>query len=243
MVDAKSHYESLLAEHYSWMFGDFADKVAEQEALLRSLGVNAPGVAVDLGCGSGFQSIALAHLGATTVHAIDFSKTLLAELRGHADGLPIRTHHADILDFSKLVSVPADTIICMGDTLTHLTGLDDVLHLLGLAARALQPGGQIVLSWRDLSNPPHGPDRFIPLRQSEDRIMTCFLEDMGDTVRVHDIVHSRVQTDWTMSVSAYPKLKLSPAWIDGCLADAGFTITARDTVRGMTAMRATLERT
>src|SRR5262245_61447958 len=84
------HYECLLAEHYTRMFGDFGTKVAEQQALLEKLGIGRleGGQAVDLGCGSGFQSIALARLGFRVV-AIDFSARLLQELREHARGLPI----------------------------------------------------------------------------------------------------------------------------------------------------------
>src|SRR5260370_28337343 len=68
------------------MFGDFEAKVAEQQALLERLGTRARqggSVAVDLGCGSGFQSIALARLG-FRVLAIDFNRRLLDELNGRA---------------------------------------------------------------------------------------------------------------------------------------------------------------
>ena len=55
------HYDDLLAEHYSWMVGmPFADNVAEQRDLLRTLGVGpGAGLAVDLGCGPGYQAVAL----------------------------------------------------------------------------------------------------------------------------------------------------------------------------------------
>ena len=53
----------------------------KQTELLFKAGVKRPGVAVDLGCGSGFQSIALANLGVARVHAFDASETPLTELR------------------------------------------------------------------------------------------------------------------------------------------------------------------
>ena len=82
MATVREHYDGVLAEHYTRMLGDFEAKVTEQRALLERLGVSARpsgGLAVDLGCGSGVQSVALARLG-FRVLAIDFSQRLLAEL-------------------------------------------------------------------------------------------------------------------------------------------------------------------
>src|SRR5262249_19513640 len=98
MTTVREHYETLLTEHYSRMFGDFESKVIEQRALLERPGVTAPsssGLAVDLGCGSGFQSIALGRLG-FRVRAIDFSQRLLRELTDRARGLPVQATAGDI---------------------------------------------------------------------------------------------------------------------------------------------------
>src|ERR1700761_8638318 len=97
MSDAAKHYENLLARHYSWMVGTAFDaKVAEQQALLQELGVRGEGVALDLGCGPGYQAVALARLGYSPVRAVDGSEVLLNELANNAQGLPIERVHGDI---------------------------------------------------------------------------------------------------------------------------------------------------
>lgn len=84
MSDALRHYDDLLAQHYSWVVGiPFAEKVEEQRRLLAELGLaeNPKDLALDLGCGPGYQSAALCDLGYREVIALDHCQTLLDELK------------------------------------------------------------------------------------------------------------------------------------------------------------------
>jgi SAM-dependent methyltransferase len=222
-----AHYANLLARHYSWMFGlSFDEKVTEQRTLLEPLLENAyRGLAVDLGCGPGFQSIALAQLGFSPILALDTSAELLAELSAHSATSDIQTHRGDILSLSDYVQPEqAAAIVCMGDTLTHLSSPDAVRRLFSAVAAALAPGGLFILTWRDLTPELTGADRFIPVRADDQRIMTCFLEYTSPTtVQVHDLVYTRnpATSAWTLEKSSYPKLRLSPAQIAAELAAAG----------------------
>ena len=240
MVTAQNHYEHLLAQHYTWMFGKpFSQIVAEQAALLKEAGTRTPGRCIDLGVGSGFQTMALVDLGATQVHGIDTSAALLQELQRVAGDWPITTHEADLLAFDTIIDEPADTIVCMGDTLTHLLSRDDVSALFFKIASKLRQGGRCVISWRDLSRPPQGLDKFIAIRSDEDRIMVCFLEDRGETVQVNDLVYVRTANGWTLHKSAYPKLKLTPDWVKGALRAADLAVDHEGMDRGMTLLSLT----
>ncbi len=225
------HYETLLAQHYTWMFGaSFDEKVAEQRALIERLGVSAKAgsarTAIDLGCGSGFQSLALAELGFSRVVAIDTSAKLLTELQTRSAGFPIHTVCSDLDALRELVEPQsADVAVCMGDTLTHLPSKTAVSKLFSDAYRALQLGGLLVLTFRDLTPTTSGLDRFIPVRSDAHRIMTCFLEcESSETVVVHDLIHVRNGSEWTLHKSSYRKLRLAPDWVCGELAAAGFRV-------------------
>jgi hypothetical protein len=53
--------------------------------------------------------------------------------------------------------------------------------------------------------------------------MTCFLEDEGDVLRVHDLVHTKDPDGaWRLGKSSYRKLRLLPTWVAGQLREAGF---------------------
>lgn len=229
MTQAADHYDRLLARNYTWMLGgDLAALAAGQAELLRDAGVTAPatgGLAVDLGCGPGNQSLALAGLGFARVLAVDTSAVLLDELA--AAGEPaIRPVRADLRTVLPQVTAPgeADVIVCMGDTLTHLPGKDDVTALLGDVAAALGAGGRLVITYRDLTRPLTGTDRFLLVRATGDRMLTCFLEYGADTVQVHDLLHTRTGGTWTLQASSYPKLRLDAAWLAAQCATAGLTV-------------------
>jgi hypothetical protein len=106
-------------------------------------------------------------------------------------------------------------------------------------SRGLAPAGHFVLTFRDYSTPAQGTARFIPVRSDGDRILTCFLEEQGDHIVVHDIVHERQQAAWTMKVSAYHKLRLAPASVVERLQAAGLSAVASPGPRGMVCVVAT----
>ncbi|MBP2586718.1 SAM-dependent methyltransferase [Streptomyces sp. PvR006] len=235
MTTARAHYDRLLATHYTWMLGGDIHAVArDQAALLQELGIR-PGAdgdtAVDLGSGPGPQTLALAHLGFSTVTAVDLSRALLDELAEHAETAgftgAVRTVLADVLDALPHVagSGTAAAIVCMGDTLTHLPSPADVRSLLDSVTRALRPGGHFVVTFRDLTGELSGDDRFLPVRCTEDQLLTCFLEYVDDdTVMVHDLLHSRSEGEWRLQVGSYRKLRLASEWLSSEARRAGLQV-------------------
>ncbi|MGN9756315.1 class I SAM-dependent methyltransferase [Streptomyces sp. SD31] len=239
---AVDHYDRFLAEHYTWMLGGDLDALAAvQRASLSGWGVTpeaaacpaAGSLAVDLGCGPGQASLALAGLGFDSVLAVDLSRPLLDELAAHAARVPaVRVVRADVRTALRELVRPgsAGAVVCLGDTLTHLPTRGDVAALFADVAAALAPGGTAVFAYRDLTVPLTGTNRFLPVRATEDRIMTCFLEYPDDyddyTVIVHDLIHTRdaPEADWNLTARSYRKLRLSHTWVVEQLRTAGLRV-------------------
>ena len=233
--ETREHYETLLADHYSWMFGDFDARVAADRAFFERLELWGPGRALDLGAGSGFQSLALAGLG-FTVEAIDFSPKLVTELRRRAGSEPVVAIEADVSAFPDHVKPGFDVAVCMGDTLPHLESRERVRELFSKVSSALAPGGKFVLSFRDLSHELTGVDRVIPVRADDSTIFTCFLEYLPEHVRVTDAVYSKTSGAWKLAASSYLKLRLSKDDVAGWLRGAGFQILEAEMNRGRVAL-------
>jgi len=237
MTTVALHYDLHLAEHYSWLFGGLPERVAENRAYFEGIGLRGAR-ALDVGAGSGFQSIPLARLGFSVV-AVDLSARLLAELRSSAGDLPIETVRDDILAcIGGMTSGSFDACVCMGDTLTHLQSFGDVQRLLRDVHRVLAPGARFVVSIRDYTTELRGEERFIPVRADERTIFSCFLEYEGDHVRVYDVVQARTETGWDMRVSSYKKLRIAPEWLEKRLRESGFEVLSRSLVSGLVTIEA-----
>ena len=235
-LSAIEHYENFLADHYTWMSGPYLEKVAHQHDLLMRSGI-APGAtreALDLGCGPGAQSIALAQLG-FSVTAIDANAQLLEELHSRAGNLPIRTVLQDLCDLATCSALPAqaDVAVCIGDIIPHLPSTQCITTLFKQVSELLGPHGKFILGFRDLSVEHQGLDRFIPIRGDNERIMTCFLEYEPETVIVHDLIYVRQGNRWDLRKSSYRKLRLSILWVCTQLEARGFTVLSREQTAGV----------
>lgn len=236
-MNVLDHYENLLAEHYSWIFGGLNENVAKnQEFFSKHLIVPAgSGIAIDLGAGSGFQSIPLARSG-FTVTAIDVCGKLLKELHENCKGIEITIKQGDLTRFTEDIQDNAELIVCMGDTLAHLNSTDDVIRLFRDIHATLEKDGRFILSFRDMAGELTGLDRFIPVRMGKDRLFTCFLEYERESVSVHDLIYIRNENTWELKKSVYTKLRLSKDWVQDRLSATGFNTEFSESINGMVTM-------
>ncbi len=229
MDTVAEHYNTILAEHYVWLFGGYEFNLEKNTKLLDSLGLlktpPAEAVAVDLGTGPGFFALPLARAG-YSVFAVDSCGKLLNTLKDASADLSITPIEANLQDFPSHVPPTVDLVLCMGDTLAHLPDYDNVRKLFQDIYQRLKLSGSFLLSFRDYNIPLSGMDRFIPVRSDENRIFTCFLEYDPTHVRVNDLVYERESPDkpWRFEKSFYRKLRLRKDSIADWLRETGFKV-------------------
>jgi SAM-dependent methyltransferase len=235
MASVADHYERHLGEIYTWMQGGFEAGCTRALAELQALGIERAEslLALDLGAGFGSHAVPLADLG-WSVMAFERCGPLLRELAQHAAGRAISVIDSDLSGFSRHLTRPADLILCLGDTLTHLPDLPTVRELTRAIGASLAPGGRFIATFRDYTRPLDGNARFIAVRSEATQILTCFLEYHESKVQVHDLIHRLTGEGWRLSVSSYPKLRLDPGWVARELEGIGLQVQMGTTASGMT---------
>ena len=230
----KEHYDKYLSDIYTWMSGDLDAAVSTHREFFESKNIHprSNGLALDLGAGTGIQSISLAACG-FKVLSVDFSSTLLAELDSNKGELPITCIEADIINYVKSYQHNVELVVCMGDTLTHLPDEEQVATLIQSISTILVDGGKVIFSYRDLSKERKGEDRFIHVRSDDSRTLTCFIEYFPGHVMVHDIVTERRGSTWTQKVGSYPKLRLPVEMVSRLLRRNNLSVLSEELVRGM----------
>ncbi len=238
VASIEEHYEKLLARHYAWMRGDHGSLVREYRGFFEQAGISprSGGRALDLGAGSGLQSLALAELG-FEVLAVDTSETLVEELRTRAGEGRVRPILGDMRDRRMYTDDgPFEVAVCMGDTLTHLRSFGEVESLLEDVRMVLESEGILILEFRDYTAELRGADRAIPVRLDDERIMATFLEYETERVNVHDIIFVRQEFGWEMQKSVYAKLRLRTGEILDILEQNGFRVVEHNGDKGFTRM-------
>jgi SAM-dependent methyltransferase len=237
MATVKQHYEEVLADVYSWMYGGFENGLQRNREFISKHGLTPDGstLAFDMGDGSGFQSIPLAEAG-YYVTAIDLSAKLLDELKANSKELPITIVKGDLLEFDNIINKKPELIVCMTDTIVHLDSKDMVSLLFGKVFNELEPDGKFVISFRDLAHELKDLDRFIPVRSDDNTVFTCFLEYEPEHVNVHDIVYRKIDGKWNLFKSFFRKLRLSREWVEGQMVQYGFKILISDFENGFITM-------
>lgn len=233
-MGVREHYESFLADQYDWVFGGFEANTQRAAALLGRLDMvpRRSGRAVDLGCGPGYFSSALANAG-YAVQALDLDPTLLTKLRENCDGLNVEALQEDLREVAQVCTGPVELVVCTGDSLAHLESPREAAVVVDQCAGMLEPGGQLLLGFRDQSRSLTGTDRFLCLRSDADRIFTCALEYSDEHVDVTDMLYVRSGEGWTLRKSAYRKARLTAGQVEAACRAAGLDVELRVNEAGM----------
>ncbi len=143
--DPSAFYDRL-APDYDAMTGFENRFVREAPAFQQLVRGYAIRTALDAGCGTGFHALLLAKLG-VQVTAVDVSGEMLRALEAHKKSLRLDVEpvQSSFQTLSVSVRKTFDCVFCLGNSLAHLLGPDDLRLSLSNFFLLLRPGGTLIL--------------------------------------------------------------------------------------------------
>lgn len=188
MAEREDFY-NFLAQDYDRMTR-FEERLGrERELLRRFLAAAKLRTGLDLGCGTGLHTIALAQLG-LQMTGVDLSPEMIARARENArkhGQEHIRWHIAALENFLSVAPGPFDLIVCLGNTLAHVSpdqipGVFDSFH------RALNPGGLVLLQLLNYGLILQQRQRIVDARRVEKDIFVRFYDFLPDRLRFNLLI-------------------------------------------------------
>ncbi len=149
-----SDFYDALTPYYHLIFADWKESMRRQgqalDALIRARSERPPRTVLDVSCGIGTQSLALAALG-YDVTASDLSSAAVerAAREARKRGLTVAFSVADMKAAADHHGRTFDVVIACDNAIPHLLTDAEILQAFRQCYRALAPGGLCVVSVRD----------------------------------------------------------------------------------------------
>ena len=175
---------------------------------------------LDIGCGTGNKTALLAASG-RTVLGIDADAGMIgrAAAQNTAPGLTYEVLDMRLLD-GRFPAGVFDGVVCLGNTLVHLPGLEAITGLLQTTARLLSRDGVLVLQILNYDRILDKPVRTLPTLESERARFERRYEPDGPLLRFRTRLHSKESGEcFDNDVPLYP---LRRAELDAALGACGF---------------------
>lgn len=157
-------YEESFGEDYLIVYRhrDFGGARRETDKMIRWLGLPAGARVLDLCCGMGRHSLALADAG-YEVTGVDLSETLLKEARGQAGAERVRWVRSDMRQLP--LEGGFDAVVNLFTSFGYFQEDEEQLKVLREIRRMLVPGGMFLI---DFLNPAYVAARLVPHSERKD---------------------------------------------------------------------------
>jgi ubiquinone/menaquinone biosynthesis C-methylase UbiE len=213
---------------------DWTARLAREMPFLISCLGNPKGKHVlDLACGTGRHSVALALEGAEVV-GIDNSIVMLSKAKEHAASKEVTPKFilGEMAEFQSITAGQYDLVICLGNSLALLENLDILEMVISSVYNSLKDGGFFIAQALNFEEIHRTGFRFFPQKggkmdTEEDVVFSRFYEhtDPPNSSTLVMSAQMKVKGEWTSLVSTQKVLNLNSNLMKRYLAQAGFQET------------------
>lgn len=216
-----SDFYNRLADRYDGMT-QFNARLDAQRSMLSDLLVRYPASrVVDMGCGTGVHAIALAQLGAD-VTGVDVSEGMLAKARLRAADAAVQVEflHGDFL--AAIPRSPVGLILCLGNSIPHLSSRDALLSVLETWRAQLVPSGAVVVQLLNYRRVLDARERIVNIRRDGTSTIVRFYDFLEDALRFNILSLHEEQGRFTHDLQSTTLLPFVQEDFETAARTAGF---------------------
>jgi glycine/sarcosine N-methyltransferase len=218
ILDPDAFYDSLASEYDAMT--QFSARLEKQKSMLSQFADSRR--IIDMGCGTGIHSIALAQLGARVV-GIDVSAGMLERARAHAAGLGVAVDfvQGDFLSTPPVALLPAELLLCLGNSLPHI----ERAELPGVLAhwRALMaPGGVVVIQLLNYERILRERERIVNIRKTADGTVLRFYDFLDEGLQFNILTITETEQGLTHTLRSTCLSPFTDSDIAAAARAAGF---------------------
>ncbi len=190
--DAAGFYDDVSGS-YDEMFNFEKDLAAAERVIAKLKKQFDFEKALDIGCGTGSYTLALARSGVKAT-GMDLSRSMLAAARKNSldYGLDIDFINSNMDKMRCSVDAEFDLILCMGNTLPHLLSKNDLYSMLTGCRQSLNPGGHLVLNLLNYDGILNAKKRIVGISRNKNHEFIRFYD-----FRKPYVLFNILEIDWT----------------------------------------------
>lgn len=213
-MSTSNEFYDRLAQFYDIM-NDWPSRLAyERTFLTHHLDAHGVRTVLDAACGTGQHTLALKEWGYLPT-GVDASPLMIQRARQNAAsrGIDVPFHIARFDELPHLFLSPFDAVICLGNSLPHVTSDDQLDRSLSGMANVLRPGGVLILHNLNYDRRWVERPRFFKLDSGvieEQEVLVWRLADYEETsITFHTALFQREdEGKWTVEVQSTPQKPL-----------------------------------
>lgn len=227
ILTEEAFYDDL-SNNYDEMV-NWDSRIKRELPFLQELIGNREGLRIlDVACGTGGHALALAQLGHKVV-GVDISEGMIQEARKKATNLNVEAEFlvGGFVELTEILTDQFDIILCLGNSLPHLTEDETLKTGLGNFYSLLKPGGYLLLQNRNFDKVLLEQERFMPLsqkvREEREILFLRFYDYHEDLLAFNMVTMIKEQGKWQMTTKTTLLKPLTHAYLTGILGKVGFS--------------------